>query len=107
VCTVLAACDVPAESRRTAALDGAHHLQLSAAHVAGVGAPPRGSVVAEDIRDLQSKTGHACRRLWRRLNSAERQRRQPVERAGDRTDRVGGDAGVERGGIELGVPQQS
>lgn len=44
--------------------------------------------------------------LWRRLNPAARQRRQPVERAGDRTDRVGGNAGVERRGIALGVTQE-
>ena len=67
---------------------------------------PGGPVVAEDVRDLESRTGHECRPLRRRLNSVERQRRQPVERADDRADRVGGDAGVERGGIELGVPQE-
>src|SRR6516225_5108026 len=88
VCTVLAACDVPAEGRGTAVLDGAHHLQLAEAQVTGIGTTPDGSVVAEDVRDLQSGTGHECRLLWRRLNSAEGQRRQPVERAGDRTDRV-------------------
>ena len=34
---VLAARDVPAEGRRAAALDGAHHLQLADVHVAAVG----------------------------------------------------------------------
>ena len=70
---VLAARDVAAESRRAAALDGAHHLHLAEAHVAAVGVTPRGAVVAEDVRDLQSGTGHDRRRgyaggfgrLWR------------------------------------------
>src|SRR6516225_3712209 len=55
---VLAAHDVPAEGRRTAALDRAHHLELAEAHVTAVGVTPSGPVVAEDIRDLQGWTGH-------------------------------------------------
>ena len=51
---VLAARNVPAERRRAAALDGTHHLQLVEAHVPAVGLTPGGTVVAEDIRDLQS-----------------------------------------------------
>ena len=58
---VLAARDMPAERRRAAALDRAHHLELAEADVAAVGITPRRSVVAEDIRDLQSRTGHAAR----------------------------------------------
>ena len=57
---VLAARDVPAESRRAAALDGAHHLHLGEAHVAAVGLTPSGAVVAEDVRDLQSRPSHEC-----------------------------------------------
>ena len=37
----------------------------------------------------------------RRLSAIER--RQTIERAGDRTDGVGGDLGVERRGVELDV----
>src|SRR5271169_3105583 len=55
---VLAAHDMPAENRRAAALDRAHHLHLAKAHVAGIGATPSRSVVAEDVRDLQNWTGH-------------------------------------------------
>ena len=58
---VLAARDVPAERRRAAALDGAHHLELGEAHVTAVGVTPSGPVVAEDVRDLQSWTGHVAR----------------------------------------------
>ena len=50
---VLAAHDVPAEGRRAAALDRAHHLELAEAHVPFVGLTPSGPVVAQDIRDLQ------------------------------------------------------
>jgi len=58
---VLAARDVSAQSRRAAVLDGAHHLELEQADVTAVGMTPRGPVVAEDIRDLQSWTGHVGR----------------------------------------------
>jgi len=53
---VLAAGNVPAEGCRAAALNRTHHLQLGKAHVAAVGFTPSGTVVAEDIRDLQSGT---------------------------------------------------
>lgn len=55
---VLATRNVPTEGRRAAALDGAHHLHLGQAHVAAVDLTPRGTVVAEDVRDLQRRTGH-------------------------------------------------
>ena len=58
---VLAARDMSAERRRAAVLDGAHHLELEQAHVTAVGMTPRGPVVAEDVRDLQSWTGHGAR----------------------------------------------
>ncbi len=56
---VLAARNVPAERRRAAALDRAHHLQLVEAHVPAVGFTPSGTVVAEDFRDLQGWAAHA------------------------------------------------
>ena len=43
---------------RAAALDRCHHLQLVAAHVTGIGLAPCRSVIAEDIRNLQCRTGH-------------------------------------------------
>src|SRR6516164_8938709 len=70
---VLAAHDMPAEGRRAAALDRAHHLELAEAQVTAVGLTPSGPVVAEDIRDLQAHAGPAlCRRPlgWQR---------QPIE----------------------------
>ena len=59
---VLAARDMPAERRRAAALDRAHHLQLIEAHMIAVGLAPSGPVVAEDVRDLQSWPNHDRRR---------------------------------------------
>src|ERR1700746_1690192 len=55
---VLAACDVAAERRRAAAFDCTHHLELVEAHMAAVGLTPRGTVIAEDVRDLQSWSNH-------------------------------------------------
>ena len=59
---VFAACDVAAERRRAAALDCTHHLQLVEAHMAAVGLAPSGTVIAEDVRDLQSWLNHGRRR---------------------------------------------
>src|SRR6185436_8667264 len=66
-CFAFAARNVPSERRRAAALDGRHHLQLPEAHVAAIGLTPSGAVVAEDIRNLQSWTGHEGRGLLGRL----------------------------------------
>ena len=74
---VLAARDMPAERRRAAALDRAHHLQLIEAHMVAVGLAPSGTVVAEDVRDLQSWPSHE-RRLY---CAVERFRRGGLRRA--------------------------
>ena len=59
---VLAACDVAAERHCAAALDCTHHLQLVEAHMATVGLTPSGTVIAEDVRDLQRWSNHNRRR---------------------------------------------
>ena len=103
---VLAARDMSAEGRRAAALDGTHHLELEQADVTAVGMTPRGPVVAEDVRDLQSWTGHLGPPLrWRLVLLLRHQRREPVERAHDLTDDVGGHLGVARRGVELGMSE--
>ena len=56
--TILAALDMAAESRGTAALDGRHDLQLIEAHLSGVGITPGRTVAAEDIRQLDRWTRH-------------------------------------------------
>jgi hypothetical protein len=62
---VFASSDMAAERRGAAALDGAHHLELAEAQMAGIGSPPGSAMVAENIRDLQLWTGHRCGELRR------------------------------------------
>src|SRR5260221_11814650 len=61
-CRVLAARDMAAERRRTTALDRTHHLRLIEAHMPAVGFTPSRTVVAENVRDLQSWSSHGRRR---------------------------------------------
>src|SRR5260370_1183400 len=103
---LLAARDMAAERRGAAALDRRHHLQLVEADVPGIGAPPCRPMAAEDIRDLQYRTGHRRRPLRRRLLGLLARLREQVERALDGRDHAGGDAGVARRGVELLVTQQ-
>src|SRR5256885_5091276 len=98
VFALLAARDMPAESRRAAALDRRHHLQLAEAHMAGVGSAPCRSMAAEDIRDLQSWARHARRALgWRfvlgrgfGLVLLGHQRSEAIERAHGLADGIAG-----------------
>src|ERR1700730_920884 len=59
---VLAACDVPPERCRATALDRTHHLQLRETHMPLIGFTPSRAVIAEDVRDLQSRSNHGRRR---------------------------------------------
>ena len=104
---VLAARDVSAEGRRAATFDGAHHFELEQVHVTAVGMTPRGPVVAEDVRDLQSWTGHVDPLRCRLVVFLRHQWREPVQRALDLTDDAGGHLGVARCGVELGMSEQS
>ena len=100
---VLAALDMAAESRGTAALDGRHDLQLVEAQVSGVGGAPGRTVAAEDIRQLDRWTRQGGKpRSGGRSDLSEQQ----VERAGDLADRLDGDTRVERRGVELLVAEQ-
>jgi len=78
---VFAARDVPAQSRRAAALDRAHHFHLGEAHVAAVGFTPSRAVVAEDVRDLKSKPSHECRAIMPAAPAAVASA-APADRAG-------------------------
>jgi hypothetical protein len=53
VAAILAALDMPAEGGRAALLDRRHHLELSEAHMPGIGAAPVGSMAMKDVCDLQ------------------------------------------------------
>src|ERR1700757_3653993 len=59
---VLTARDISTERRRATALDRTHHLQLVEAHVPAVGFTPSRTVIAENVRDLQSRSSHDRRR---------------------------------------------
>ena len=73
--------------------------------MAGMGRAPSGAMAMEDVGDLQRGAAHR-RRFTLRSHPFLRQQPDPVERAHDGANRVGGDAGIERGGVELGVPEQ-
>ena len=51
----LAAFDMTAQCRRSAALDRRHDFQLAEAHVTGVGRTPRRPAAAEDVRHLDRR----------------------------------------------------
>ena len=57
----LAAFDMTAQRRGSAALDRRHDLQLAEAYVAGMGRTPRRSVMAEDVRYLDRWPRHRPR----------------------------------------------
>src|SRR6202022_1840293 len=59
---VLAARDMAAERRRTTTPDRTHHLRLIEAHMPAVRFTPSRTVVAENVRDLQSWSSHGRRR---------------------------------------------
>src|ERR1700730_1642794 len=73
---VLAARDMAAERRRTTALDRTHHLQLVEAHMPAVVLTPGRTVVAENVRDLQSWSGHGRRRYGAGGSALSRFRRR-------------------------------
>jgi hypothetical protein len=104
---ILATQDVPAERRGAAALDRAHHLELAEAYVTTVGVTPGRPMIAEDIRDLQNRTGHLGRLCRRCVHPLRYQRGEAIQRAHDLADDVGGDLGIARRGVELGMPERT
>jgi hypothetical protein len=76
--------------------------------MAGMGLTPSRAMAAEDIRNLQNWARHKCRASagWPDLLELER---EMLQRAHDLADRLGGDAGIERGRVKLGmsVPRSS
>src|SRR5580693_10243074 len=110
----------PAERRCSAAFDRRHHLHLAEADVPRAGATPRGAVVAEDVRNLQSWTLHDPRPLRRRLTPATPSgpltwvlgRRlgklpQLVERTHDAGDHAGRNTRVARCRLQLVVSERT
>jgi hypothetical protein len=74
--------------------------------MAGIGLSPCRAMAAEDIRDLQSRTRHRRRALagWPKLPELEG---DVLERAHHVLDSLGGNPGIERGAVELGVTERS
>src|SRR5271163_3424095 len=54
----LATLDMPAECGRAALLDRRHHLELTQAHMPGIGSAPVGSMAMKDICDLRPRAAH-------------------------------------------------
>src|SRR5246127_2897412 len=108
---VLAARDISAERRRATALDRTHHLQLVEAHMPAVGLTPSWTVIAENVRDLQSWSSHGRGLRRRRLlgvppGTLAARHAQAIERAFDLGDQPGGNAGVAGRRLQLLVPEQ-
>ena len=108
---ILTARNMPAERRCAAALDGTHHLQLPEAHMTTIGVTPAKSVIAENVRDLQSKTGHGPALLRRRsllaaLLALAARLAQVVERTDDVRDHAGGDPRIARRRLQLRMSEQ-
>src|SRR5712675_476169 len=55
VAAIFAALDVPAERGRAALLDRRHDLELTEAHISGVGPAPVGPMAMKDVCDLQPR----------------------------------------------------
>ena len=53
VAAILATLDMSAERGRAALLDCRHHLELTQAHMPGIGSTPVGSMAMKDVCDLQ------------------------------------------------------
>jgi hypothetical protein len=52
VATIFAPFDMPTEGGRTALLDRRHNLELTEAHMPGIGSAPVGSMAIKDVGDL-------------------------------------------------------
>src|SRR5262249_12587957 len=110
---VLAARNMAPEGCRAAVLDRRHDLELAEADMAGIGPTPYRPVVAEDIRDLQRRTGHRRGRLRRRLVflvalldllwCLALWPRQAVKRALHLGDHAGGNMGIARRRFQFGM----
>ena len=74
--------------------------------MAGMGLTPSRAMAAKDIRNLQRRTRHDALVSvgWPDLLELEC---DALQRAHNLADRLGGDTGIERRGVELGVTKQS
>src|ERR1700756_4300701 len=77
VAAILAALDMAAERGRAALLDRRHDLELSQAHMSGIGPAPVGPMAMKDVCDLQLRIAASPRSMvragrvgWLRLRSS-------------------------------------
>ena len=94
--------DVTAHDGGAAMLDRRHDLELMQPQMPGMRGPVGRPCAAEDVGDLDggAHAGSTGGRL------PLHQRHQPVERTGHGMDRACRDLGLERGRLELAVPEQ-
>jgi hypothetical protein len=93
---------VAAKRRRAAVLDRRHDIELGQTQVTGLNGTIASSFSSEDIGDLERGAQAASAAGILALH----QQRQMLERTGHRADRLGRNARVEGGRIELAVAQQ-
>lgn len=98
---------MPAERLRAAGLNGRHHFELAEANMPCIGPPPRGTMFAENVSDLQP----GARQLPRTLpgSLSERTAMQGFERfkwAYRVPDRLGRDFGISGSRAQLGVTEK-
>ena len=97
-----AAFNMTTEGGGAAGLDRRYHLQLGETDMAGMLGAELCAVAVENVGDLQTRARH-----WSVAGGATfHQQLELLERAGDSPDGLGGDAGIERGGVELGMAEQ-
>jgi len=89
-----------AECGGATALDRRHDLELGNAQVTGLNGAIAGPFSSEDIGDLKRGAQAGSVAVFLALHK----HRQMFERTGHRADRLGRNASVERGRIELAVP---
>ena len=102
---VLTLCNMAAERCCAAAFDRAHHLHLVETDVTTVGLTPAGTVIAENIRDLQRWARHSLVRLSP-ASLALWLATQIIEWAFDGGDHACRIACVARGRLQLVVTEQ-
>ena len=105
--SVLATRDMAAEDRRPAIRDRTHHFQLAELDMATMGVTPRGAVIAEDIRDLQSWAGQVRLLRWLVFLLWRQKGRQPIERAHDAANDVRRNVRVAGRRIQIRVSEQN
>ena len=102
-----AARHMPAERFGPAGFNRRHDLELGQADMPGIGPPPRRTMGAENVSDLQPGSGQCPdRSLQTSLHRLILQLGQHLVGADRVADRLGGHVGVSRGGRQLGMAEK-